>query len=54
MYPILDTRVECKVIINIKCTLYSVIRIEPDWNVKKKAISFFTILKDIRIEPDWA
>ncbi len=34
MYPILDTRVECKVIFVDVPMSNSFIRIEPDWNVK--------------------
>ena len=35
MYPILDTRVECKVGYSGKTVNKSWIRIEPDWNVKR-------------------
>ena len=35
MYPILDTRVECKDSFNKTLTKILLIRIEPDWNVKK-------------------
>ena len=35
MYPILDTRVECKVYIMPSVTQSDTIRIEPDWNVNR-------------------
>ena len=34
MYPILDTRVECKGHASTVPSIFSTIRIEPDWNVK--------------------
>ena len=34
MYPILDTRVECKENKKTQVNLRVLIRIEPDWNVK--------------------
>ena len=34
MYPILDTRVECKVVTLHKQIIINIIRIKPDWNVK--------------------
>ena len=34
MYPILDTRVECKGFISASDVVSLSIRIEPDWNVK--------------------
>ena len=33
MYPILDTRVECKLALDEISTPCAVDRIEPDWNV---------------------
>ena len=35
MYPVLYTRVECKVLYEHKSIPVLLIRIEPDWNVKE-------------------
>ena len=53
MYPILDTRVECKGFIGISVICICRIRIEPDWNVKLDIFSCKVIVPHIRIEPDW-
>ena len=53
MYPILDTRVECKVRTSVSsCNLVS-IRICPDWNVKDVYIMQKGGWSSIRICPDW-
>ena len=53
MYPILDTRVECKAYKGTCISCAGVIRIEPDWNVKILTCIIQQATKVIRIEPDW-
>ena len=53
MYPILDTRVECKKVCHHVINAIIVIRIEPDWNVKAAGTRKLYKGARIRIEPDW-
>ena len=55
MYPILDTRVECKFWkLLMSFTILFPIRIEPAWNVNDKWRDRPKNQYLIRIEPDWA
>ena len=53
MYPILDTRVECKAVILNGFASVFLIRIVPEWNVKTQKKLAILVRATIRIVPEW-
>ena len=53
VYPILDTRVECKVALENSVYKALTIGIYPEWNVKSINIEFYKKAVSIGIYPEW-